>query len=249
MRSIYTQPKPRVFVLDLPRASLCVLRLELQRMMAAVSKILLGSLLLAGVIMGLVTSSEASVYDVGGRDGWVPNPSESYDGWAGRNRFLVNDKLVFRYRKDADSVLVVTKQDYDACNGGNPIQKLEGGDSEFKLDRSGPFFFISGTPGNCQKGQKLQVVVLAVRNVKPAPSPPAPPPAIPPSPLPPSERPTSPPAPPPSLSSNSSSGTGTQTTPSPSPIPSHPSHSSSLAGLSTVTLGLAAMILGGAFVY
>ncbi|RWW43087.1 hypothetical protein BHE74_00051287, partial [Ensete ventricosum] len=120
---------------------------------------------------------------------------------------------VFRYRKDADSVLVVTKQDYDACNGANPIQKLEGGDSEFKLDRSGPFFFISGTPGNCQKGQKLQVVVLAVRNVKPGPSPPAPPPAIPPSPLPPSERPTSPPAPPPSPSSNSSSGTGTEPTP------------------------------------
>lgn len=156
---------------------------------------------------------------------------------------------VFRYKKGTDSVLVVTKQDYDACNGGNPIQKLEGGDSEFKLDRSGPFFFISGTPGNCQKGQKLQVVVLAVRNEKPGPSPPAPPPAIPPSPLPPSERPTSPPAPPPSPSSNSSSGTGTETTPSPSPIPSHPSHSSSLAGASTITLGLAAMILGGAFVY
>lgn len=68
-------------------------------MMAAVSKSLLGSLLLAGVIMGLVTSSEAYVYDVGGRDGWAPNPSESYDGWAGRNRFLVNDKLgMHRYQ-------------------------------------------------------------------------------------------------------------------------------------------------------
>ncbi|XP_059625380.1 early nodulin-like protein 18 [Cornus florida] len=41
---------------------------------------------------------------------------------------------------------------------------MDDGDSVFKFDRSGPFFFISGNKENCQKGQKLIVVVLAVRN-------------------------------------------------------------------------------------
>ncbi|XP_059631929.1 early nodulin-like protein 18 [Cornus florida] len=45
-----------------------------------------------------------------------------------------------------------------------PIMKMDDGDSVFKFDRSGPFFFISGNKDNCQKGQKLIVVVLAVRN-------------------------------------------------------------------------------------
>jgi len=44
-----------------------------------------------------------------------------------------------------------------------------------KLDRSGPFYFISGAEGHCEKGQKLVTVVLSVRRqfsyVSPAPSP------------------------------------------------------------------------------
>ncbi|CAL9116236.1 unnamed protein product [Musa textilis] len=302
-----------------------------------ISKSCLGSLVFVGVLMGLVTSSGAYVFYVGGRDGWVPNPSESYDSWAGRNRFQVNDTLVFRYSNGTDSVLVVTKQDYDACNVSNPIQKLEGGDSMFSLDRSGPFFFISGVPDNCRKGQKLVVVVLAVRNGgKPSPSPPSPPPAaVSPSPLTPSEPPTSspaspPPSPPPaavspspltpsepptssptssppgslspspsapspvSISSSPSSSPARSPSPSPSftsapttaptptaeppnsgspppPPPSSPSEtpsgsepspsqsvptpppspsaSSSIVSASRMTLGLVAMILGGAFLH
>ncbi|KAF7140015.1 hypothetical protein RHSIM_Rhsim06G0199800 [Rhododendron simsii] len=68
--------------------------------------------------------------------------------------------------KDSDSVLVVTREDYDNCNTKKPIVKMDRGDSVFKLDRSGPFYFISGNKTNCQKGQKLIVVVLAVR-IKP----------------------------------------------------------------------------------
>ncbi|XP_064975001.1 early nodulin-like protein 18 [Musa acuminata AAA Group] len=97
--------------------------------------------------------------------------------------------LVFRYKKGEDSVLVVSKQDYDACDVSKPIQKLDGGDSVFKFDRSGPFYFISGTPGNCQRGQKLVVVVvMAVRHCPPISSPPS---------LPLSPPPVSSPAPPP----------------------------------------------------
>ncbi|XP_073133863.1 early nodulin-like protein 14 [Henckelia pumila] len=103
-------------------------------------------------------------FRVGGKDGWSLNPSENYPHWAERMRFQVNDTLLFKYKKGSDSVLVVTPEDYEKCGWGNPILKLDGGDSVFKFDRSGPFFFISGKKSNCDKGQKLITVVLAVRH-------------------------------------------------------------------------------------
>ncbi|XP_068338055.1 early nodulin-like protein 3 [Pyrus communis] len=114
-----------------------------------------------------LSSIEGHKFYVGGKDGWVVNPSQSYSLWAERNRFNINDTLHFKYKKGSDSVLVVNKDDYFSCNTQNPIQKLDGGDSDFTLDRSGPFYFISGQNGNCQKGQKLLVIVLAPRHPKP----------------------------------------------------------------------------------
>lgn len=86
----------------------------------------------------------------------------------------------FKYKKGSDSVAVVTKEDYDACNPKNPIHIMDSGDSTFKFDRSGPFFFISSNVENCQHGQKLIVVVLAVihhqhHHSNQSPSPSAPP--------------------------------------------------------------------------
>ncbi|CAA7397504.1 unnamed protein product [Spirodela intermedia] len=132
------------------------------------------------VAAAMMGSSDAHEFYVGGRDGWVENPSESFDQWAGRNRFQVNDSLVFRYEME-DSVLVVTEADYRACNTSNPLWKLHGGHSVFRLTRSGPFFFISGAAGRCERGQKLVVVVLSVRGPRrgaaaPPPLAPAPPP-------------------------------------------------------------------------
>ncbi|GMY31848.1 early nodulin-like protein 2 [Fagus crenata] len=117
-------------------------------------------------------SSQAFKFYVGGKDGWVLNPSENYTHWTERNRFQVNDTLVFKYKKGSDSVLVVNKDDYYNCNTTNPIKKLEEGDSEYKVEKSGPFFFISGKKQNCEKGQKLLVVVLSVKHnstIKPHP--------------------------------------------------------------------------------
>ena len=43
------------------------------------------------------------------------------------------------------------------------------------LDRSGPFYFISGAKGHCEQGQKMIIVVLSgihtFSGVSPAPSP------------------------------------------------------------------------------
>ncbi|KAK9284586.1 hypothetical protein L1049_023762 [Liquidambar formosana] len=116
------------------------------------------------VLMGFLCSTQAYKFFVGGKDGWKLNPSENFNHWAERNRFQVNDTLFFNYNKGSDSVLVVTKDDYYKCNTKNPIKALTDGDSVFEFNRSGPFFFISGNAGSCEKDQKLIIVVLAVRN-------------------------------------------------------------------------------------
>ena len=45
----------------------------------------------------LTVSSEAREFIVGGNDGWTEIPSESFDQWARRNRFQMNDSLGDRY--------------------------------------------------------------------------------------------------------------------------------------------------------
>lgn len=51
------------------------------------------ALVLATILIGLIPSTSAYDFYVGGRDGWVQNPKESYNNWASRMRFQVNDKL------------------------------------------------------------------------------------------------------------------------------------------------------------
>ncbi|KAJ0593389.1 putative Phytocyanin domain, cupredoxin [Helianthus annuus] len=153
------------------------------------------------IFITFMSSSHAHTFQVGGKDGWTLHPSENYNSWSGRLRFLINDTLHFKYDDGSDSVLVVNKSDYDGCNVNNPITKLDGGDSSFKFDRSGPFYFITGNKSNCDQGQKLTVVVLALRKRSPPPSIATPPSSstLPPSPVgspvfPPSKSPVSPPS-------------------------------------------------------
>ncbi|OVA00384.1 Plastocyanin-like [Macleaya cordata] len=188
------------------------------------------------ILMGFLYSSQAHNFYVGGKDGWVTTPSENFNHWAEKNRFQVNDSLVFKYKKGSDSVLVVSKEDYYSCNTKNPIKILDGGDSVFKFDRSGPFFFISGKDGNCAKGQKLIVVVLAVRHKNPpsTPSPvtqppkSSPPPAQPPSvPSPIAQPPkTQPPSSAPSPATHPPKSQTPTSSPTPSPIANPPKSSS-----------------------
>ncbi|KAK6774738.1 hypothetical protein RDI58_029977 [Solanum bulbocastanum] len=126
------------------------------------------------VLACLFTSSYSYQFTVGGKDGWVPKPSVDYNTWSQHMRFIINDSVLFKYKQGADSVLEVSKDDYDKCNTGNPIKKMEDGNSIFTLDRSGPFYFISGNKDNCDKGQKLQIIVISVRNQGKPPQTPAP---------------------------------------------------------------------------
>ena len=69
----------------------------------------------------------------------------------------------------------VNKEDYANCNSSNPIEEYNDGNTKVKLDRPGPFYFISGAKGHCVQGQKLIVVVMSPKKrsigVSPAPSP------------------------------------------------------------------------------
>ncbi|CAN8326649.1 unnamed protein product [Cochlearia groenlandica] len=91
-----------------------------------------------------------------------PN-NNTLNHWAGNNRFKVGDFLVWKYDMKVDSVLQVTKEDYECCNTSNPLNKYGGGYTKVELDKSGPYFFISGASGNCDKGEKITLVVLSER--------------------------------------------------------------------------------------
>ncbi|XP_043706612.1 early nodulin-like protein 1 [Telopea speciosissima] len=126
----------------------------------------------------LFSFSEARDILVGNKnDAWkIPtSDSESLNRWAEASRFQIDDSLVWKLDSQKDSVLQVTKKDYMACNTTTPIAKYKEVNTKVKLDRSGPFYFISGAKGHCEKGQKLIVVVLSAKRgymgISPAPSP------------------------------------------------------------------------------
>lgn len=83
---------------------------------------------------------------------------------------------MFKYNSEKDSVLQVTKEAYHSCNTSNPVAEYKDGNTKVELDRSGPFYFISGAKGHCEQGQKMIVVVLSERRgrytgISPAPAP------------------------------------------------------------------------------
>ncbi|PON74545.1 Cupredoxin [Parasponia andersonii] len=130
----------------------------------------------------LFTISEAKEILVGGKsDAWsIPSSSSSQtqllNQWAESTRFRIGDTLVWKYDAEKDSVLEVSKQDYETCNTSRPIKEHKDGNTKVSLGRAGPFYFISGAKGHCEKGQKLIVVVLSQRGngflgISPAPSP------------------------------------------------------------------------------
>ncbi|MBA0658037.1 hypothetical protein Goklo_010278 [Gossypium klotzschianum] len=122
--------------------------------------------------------TEAKEILVGGKtDAWkIPSSeSDSLNRWAEKSRFRIGDSLVWKYDGGKDSVLQVTKEAYASCNTSNSIAEYKDGNTKVKLDRSGPFYFISGAKGYCEQGQKLHVVVLSQKHrytgISPAPSP------------------------------------------------------------------------------
>lgn len=68
---------------------------------------------------------------------------------------------VWKYNAENDSVMQVSQKDYERCDRSEPIRGYKDGHTKIELKRSGPFYFISGEEGYCQRGEKLLVVVLS----------------------------------------------------------------------------------------
>ena len=59
-----------------------------------------------------------------------------------------------------DSVLVVDREDYNKCETSKPVREFIDGNTTFRFDRFGFFYFISGLKEHCEAGQKLIVRVM-----------------------------------------------------------------------------------------
>ncbi|RZC74779.1 hypothetical protein C5167_050263 [Papaver somniferum] len=124
--------------------------------------------LLVFLLQLLLVQSSAD-FEVGDDKGWVVPDSKNgdkYNQWASKNRFQINDTIRFEYKKD--SVLVVTDSEYEKCRSTHPIFFSNNGDTIYKFERSGLFYFISGVAGHCERGQKMIIKVL--ENETPQPS-------------------------------------------------------------------------------
>ncbi|KMT16932.1 hypothetical protein BVRB_2g044020 [Beta vulgaris subsp. vulgaris] len=133
--------------------------------MAFSSRICSISLVLAFAV--LVSFAEARDHLVGGKpDGWkIPaSESDSLNKWAEKSRFQIGDFLVLNYDSKKDSVLEVTREAYLSCNTSTPIAEHKKDETKVQLEKAGPYYFISGSQANCEKGEKVIVVVMAARS-------------------------------------------------------------------------------------
>ncbi|GAU17695.1 hypothetical protein TSUD_07570 [Trifolium subterraneum] len=122
------------------------------------------SLLLLFLVFGFAAA--AKDYYLDGKTGaWkIPSSeSDSFNKWAQSVRFQIGDHLILKYEAGKDSVLQVTKEDYVSCNISNPIKLYNDGYTKVRFDHSGPYYYISGEKGHCEKGQKLTIVVMSPR--------------------------------------------------------------------------------------
>ncbi|PNX74203.1 early nodulin-like protein 1-like [Trifolium pratense] len=115
-------------------------------------------------------------FEVGGKVGWVvPNSKdkdEMYNQWASQNRFKIDDTIHFKYEKD--SVMVVSEEEYEKCKSARPLFFGNNGDTVFKFERPGLFYFISGVSGHCTRGQKMIIKVLDIEPEEQEPTAPSP---------------------------------------------------------------------------
>ncbi|KAI3896118.1 hypothetical protein MKX03_020088 [Papaver bracteatum] len=97
------------------------------------------------VTMIAAASSMATTYDVGDVSGWTIMGGVNYNEWASSKTFHAGDTL--HYESCTTTAPLAT---YTTGNDAIPIM----GDDDH-------FYFISGIPGHCEMGQKVDIQVAA----------------------------------------------------------------------------------------
>ncbi|KAL1548328.1 Cupredoxin superfamily protein [Salvia divinorum] len=109
--------------------------------------------------MVLLGAAVAANHEVGGTYGWNAVSTVDYTNWATTNNFQVGDRLDFKYNQQFHNVMEVSQQDYESCNSSSPILTYTTGHDSIELTSAGHRYFICSTPGHCNAGQKLAIVV------------------------------------------------------------------------------------------
>ncbi|KAL6283904.1 hypothetical protein ACE6H2_014833 [Prunus campanulata] len=121
-------------------------------LMKSITLRLLVTMALYGVCFG-------AIYGVGDSNGWTSRGLVDYNEWASTKDFHVNDTLIFTYNNQFHNVMQVTNQDFQSCNTTSAMATYTSGSDTVTLNRSGHFYFLCGTPGHCQHGQKVDINV------------------------------------------------------------------------------------------
>ncbi|CAA7037974.1 unnamed protein product [Microthlaspi erraticum] len=115
------------------------------------------SLLILAALFGVAIGG--TVHKVGDSSGWTMM-GVNYEAWASSRTFQVGDSLVFEYNNDFHDVTEVTHHDFELCDPSKPVANYQTGSDTISLSKPGLQHFICGTPGHCDLGQKVQIMVL-----------------------------------------------------------------------------------------
>ncbi|XP_024026953.1 stellacyanin [Morus notabilis] len=112
----------------------------------------------------IVGQASAFTHIVGGSHGWrVPENQTYFQEWAKPRTFGVGDRLekvsVFPSRPCGNNVVMVSKEDFEACTQDKVFNMYYEGPTILNLTQVGDYYFYSGVGKHCEAGQKLHITV------------------------------------------------------------------------------------------
>lgn len=106
------------------------------------------------------TGPPATTHTVGDATGWtLPALTDFYDDWADRQVFMVGDKLSFNWTGNENVVEVNENQHDDCIKVTNGVKTAS--PAVYELTTIGKRYFISTIGNNCNRGQELEIEVIA----------------------------------------------------------------------------------------
>ncbi|XVF66684.1 hypothetical protein PTKIN_Ptkin10aG0056900 [Pterospermum kingtungense] len=124
----------------------------------AFAKRVVAQALLVVMMAALLHLCHAAVYKVGDSAGWTTLGNIDYQKWAASKKFQVGD-------------IIITDRMYEACNVSAPLATYTTGNDSISITAKGHHYFLCGTPGHCQAGQKVDINTLGTSDTTPTPAP------------------------------------------------------------------------------